>query len=185
MVKSKRNGFIRPITGDTDYLYDAFISYADQDCDFVHNQLLKNIEADGNLKCCIHKRDFVPGNDIATNITSAIHNSRKAVVIMSHNFLDSYWCSFEYNTARMESVYSRKKENMIIMVFIEQMAAKDLPLNTLMMSTEMLCSGINWWKAYHLRQYELNKVILELYLNVSLLTMKLVRFFPRDHCRSN
>jgi Leucine-rich repeat (LRR) protein len=110
------------------YTYDAFISYEDEDRFFVHEDLLKMLEEESGFKLCIHKRDFLPGVDISENITSAIHNSRKVIVIMSHNYLDSYWCMFEYNMSRLESIYSRNKENILYLVFLEQLSAKDLPL---------------------------------------------------------
>ncbi|CAG2230392.1 unnamed protein product [Mytilus edulis] len=131
MVKSKHQGYIKPMQDDNDYLYDAFISYADDDGTFVHSKFLKHVEEEGQIICCVHKRDFTPGKEIATNITSAIHNSRKTVVIMSRNFLASNWCLFEFNMAKMESIYSRSNENIILLVFIEQLSSKDLPLNVL------------------------------------------------------
>ncbi|XP_052078471.1 toll-like receptor 4 [Mytilus californianus] len=116
---------------DSQYEYDAFISYDNSDRFFVHDKLLPCLEREAGLKLCIHKRDFLPGNDIAGNITSAIHNSRKVVIVMSHNYLDSYWCMFEYNMAKVESIYSRNKENILFLVFLEQMSPKDLPMMVL------------------------------------------------------
>ena len=110
------------------YTYDAFISYEDKDRFFVHENLLKMLEEESGFKLCLHKRDFLPGVEIAENITSAIHNSRKVIVIMSQNYLDSYWCMFEYNMSRVESIYSRNKENILYLVFLEHISAKDLPL---------------------------------------------------------
>ncbi|CAC5388422.1 unnamed protein product [Mytilus coruscus] len=115
------------------YMYGAFVSYADEDRMFVHNTLLQKLEVENDIQLCLHKRNFLPGNDIATNITSAIHNSRKTLVIMSYNFLKSYWCMFEYNMARMESIYERRNENVLFLMFYEQMSSKDLPLNVLEM----------------------------------------------------
>ncbi|CAC5412712.1 unnamed protein product [Mytilus coruscus] len=131
IVKGKHHGQIKPFETDDDFLYDAFVSYADEDDTFVYTKFLKYLEDDRNIRCCVHKRDFLAGNDIATNITSAIHNSRKTVVIMSHHFLESDWCLFEFNMAKMESIYARSKENIILLVFLEQISSKDLPLNIL------------------------------------------------------
>ncbi|XP_071181344.1 toll-like receptor 4 [Mytilus edulis] len=146
IVKGKHHGQIKPLRTDDDFQYDAFVSYADEDETFVHRKFLKYLEDDRNIRCCVHKRDFLAGNDIATNIsnfghhdwliklsylTSAIHNSRKTVVILSQHFLQSDWCLFEFNMAKMESIYSRSKENIILLVFLEQIASKDLPLNIL------------------------------------------------------
>jgi hypothetical protein len=35
---------------------------------------------------------------------------------------------FEYNMSRVESIYSRNKENILYLVFLEHISAKDLPL---------------------------------------------------------
>ncbi|CAC5391066.1 unnamed protein product [Mytilus coruscus] len=113
------------------YMYDAFVSYANEDDTFVHHKLLNNLEKTGGIQLCLHRRNFLPGNDIATNITSAIHNSRKTIVIMSSNYLSSYWCMFEYNMAKMESIYERNCENILFLVFYEQISACDLPLKIL------------------------------------------------------
>ncbi|XP_052076850.1 toll-like receptor 4 [Mytilus californianus] len=116
---------------DSQYEYDAFVSYDNNDRFFVHDKLLPCLEREAGLKLCIHKRDFLPGNDIAGNITSAIHNSRKVIIVMSQNYLDSYWCMFEYNMAKVESIYSRNKENILFLVFLEQMSPNYLPMMVL------------------------------------------------------
>ena len=47
---------------------------------------------------------FSPGNYIAENILHAIRNSKKIVIVLSNDFLDSNRCMYEFNTARMESI---------------------------------------------------------------------------------
>lgn len=133
MVKNKYHGQNSNTSAENEriYAYDAFISYADNDRFFVHEQFLKKLEDESGLNLCLHKRDFLPGNDIAANITTAIHDSRKVVIIMSQHFLKSYWCMFEYNMARIESIYSRNKENILFLVFLEELSSKDLPLMVL------------------------------------------------------
>uniref|UniRef100_K1QC90 Toll-like receptor 13 n=1 Tax=Magallana gigas TaxID=29159 RepID=K1QC90_MAGGI len=69
--------------------------------------MAKELENKG-FKVRIHDRDFIPGVDIAENITIAIHNSRRIILIMTSDFLKSQWCMFELNMARMESLYSRE-----------------------------------------------------------------------------
>ncbi|XP_052079414.1 toll-like receptor 4 [Mytilus californianus] len=133
IVKVKYSSLYSENEEEYSYMYGAFVSYADEDRTFVHNTLLQKLEVENGIQLCLHKRNFLPGNDIATNITSAIHNSRRTLVIMSHNFLKSYWCMFEYNMARMESIYERRNENVLFLMFYEQMPSSDLPLNVLEM----------------------------------------------------
>ncbi|XP_076113774.1 toll-like receptor 4 [Mytilus galloprovincialis] len=113
---------------DLSYDFDAFVSYADENQNFVHDKFINHVEGDGELRVCAHKRDFLVGKDIAANITDAIHRSRKTVCIISNNFLNSYWCMFEFNMARMESIYSRDGENIVYLIFLEQIPTNTLPL---------------------------------------------------------
>ena len=128
MTKNKYQNLSRKQSDDEQYEYDAFISYEEEDAAFVHNHLLLNLEEDAKLKLCIHKRDFQPGKDITANITSGIRNSRNVVAILSKTYLESYWCMFEYNMARMEGIYSRDCENMFILVSLVDLSEINLPL---------------------------------------------------------
>ncbi|XP_061165672.1 toll-like receptor 4 [Saccostrea echinata] len=109
------------------YRFDAFISYADQDGKFVA-KLVNKIENEHNLRLCIHDRDFIPGTGIMDNITNAIHCSRRTVCIMTSHFLNSYWCMFELNMARMETIYSRNGGNVLFLIILEKKAMKNIPL---------------------------------------------------------
>ncbi|XP_048749352.2 toll-like receptor 4 [Ostrea edulis] len=114
------------VIGESSYCFDAFVSYADKDRRFVID-LVKRLEKEYNLKLCIHHRDFIPGTDIADNITNAIHCSRQTVCFITSHFIESYWCMFELNMARMETVYSRNGENVLFLVVLEKGAIKKLP----------------------------------------------------------
>ncbi|XP_061165526.1 toll-like receptor 4 [Saccostrea echinata] len=114
--------------GEDSFYFDAFVSYADKDRIFVID-LVKRLEVEFNLRLCIHHRDFIPGTGIADNITNAIHHSRKTVCVISSQFLQSYWCMFELNMARMEAIYSRNGENVLLLVALEKDAMKKLPFS--------------------------------------------------------
>nr|XP_022314032.1 toll-like receptor 4 isoform X1 [Crassostrea virginica] len=111
------------------YESDAFISYADSQRAFVVN-MARRLENNG-LNICIHDRDFVPGVDIAENITNAIHNSRQIVFVITPAFLKSYWCMFELNMARMESIYTRGGENIMLLVLLDNDVIKEMPRSLL------------------------------------------------------
>jgi toll-like receptor 13 len=76
------------------YTYDAFVSYSNVDEDrlWVHYVLLKKLEKEFGFRLCIHHRNFPGGVYIGDNIEKAIRSSRKVVLIMSENFLQSHWC---------------------------------------------------------------------------------------------
>ena len=86
-------------TDGTSYKYDAFVLYSSIDADrlWVHYKLRSELENVFGFRLCIHHRDFPPGLDIIDNIEDAIHSSRKVLVIMSENFVNSDWCIEEVN----------------------------------------------------------------------------------------
>ncbi|CAC5370817.1 unnamed protein product [Mytilus coruscus] len=127
MTRSKYKRY-RPILDDGHYTFDAFISYSDEERNFIFKNIIPNLEQKESLNLCIHHRDFLPGEDITQNITNAIHESRKTVCIITRSFLDSYYCMFEFNMARMESIYSRGGQNILFLVFLEQIRPSELPL---------------------------------------------------------
>lgn len=118
----------KPQNIDHNFSYDAFIAYADEDKSFIVKECIPILEVQGGMEICIHQRDFLPGEEITNNITNAIHESRKTICIITRSFLDSYYCMFEFNIARMESIYSRGGTNILLLVFYDQLRAQDLPL---------------------------------------------------------
>ena len=98
------------------YKYDAFISYAGDDLLFVKNELIVELEDKFAYSLCIHQRDFVPGHYVAENILHAIKDSKTTIAVLSNNFLDSRWCIYEFNMARMESIYSRHGHKVVLCI---------------------------------------------------------------------
>ncbi|VDI42691.1 Hypothetical predicted protein [Mytilus galloprovincialis] len=127
MTRHKYNIF-KSIQSSTTYKYDALISYANEETDFIVNEVIPNLERDESMKLCVNQRNFVPGEDITQNIINGIHQSRFTICILTPSFLDSYYCMFEFNMARMESIYSRDGQNILFLVFYKQLRPKDLPL---------------------------------------------------------
>ena len=120
IAKAKYIGY-QPIH-DSDsqtYQYDAFVSYANEDGDFVKNIMVRNLEDEHGLRLCVHERDFTPGRPIAENIIQAIMNSRRTLVLLSKNFLKSKWCRYEFDMARIEGIYSREGESILFVVMYE------------------------------------------------------------------
>ena len=69
---------------------------------------------------CLHQKDFLPGSYIAENILKAIKRSRIILTVLSPAFLDSKWCMYEFNMARMEGIYGRDGENVVFVVMYEE-----------------------------------------------------------------
>ncbi|BFZ00797.1 hypothetical protein BsWGS_03836 [Bradybaena similaris] len=87
------------------FVYDVFISYDSQDVRFVSQCLAPELE-NRALKLLIHSRDFVAGTYIASNIVMAVAESRKTLVVLTRNLLESTWCNYEIQMATMEAVHT-------------------------------------------------------------------------------
>ncbi|KAH3893737.1 hypothetical protein DPMN_017887 [Dreissena polymorpha] len=112
------------------YQFDAFISYAEDNTRFILDDVIPRLETE-NVSLCLHQRDFLPGNAISDNIIHAIQSSRRTVVILSIAFLRSKWCMYEFNMARMESIYSRGEDISLVIVMLEPVPNSTLPLEML------------------------------------------------------
>ncbi|KAH9492384.1 hypothetical protein Btru_026409 [Bulinus truncatus] len=87
------------------FRYDVFISYAYQDEEFILDHILPELTK-RELKALVHGRDFAIGEFIASNIVTAVKESRKTLVVLTRDLLRSTWCNFELQMANMESVHT-------------------------------------------------------------------------------
>ncbi|XP_063429979.1 toll-like receptor 4 [Mytilus trossulus] len=127
MFKRQYFGGYEPLHVNQNYAFDAFISYADHDRQFVINRLIE-LEQKKGKRLCIHHRDFIPGNEIAENIINGIHHSKKTICVITREFLRSTWCNYEFNIARTEGICSRERENIIIVILMEDIPFKEIPI---------------------------------------------------------
>ncbi|KAL3286152.1 hypothetical protein HHI36_000664 [Cryptolaemus montrouzieri] len=95
--------------------YDVFISYSHKDEEFVLNDLLPELETGPYpYKVCLHYRDWIPGDFIADNIASSVVNSKRTLVVLTPNFLESVWGKMEFRAAHTEAMKERR--NRVILV---------------------------------------------------------------------
>ena len=121
IAKARYTGYLPLRVSDSEtFQYDAFVSYANEDQDFVKNEMIRKLEDEYGLSLCIHERDFTPGRYIAENIIQAVKTSRRTIILLSKNFLKSKWCRHEFNMARMEGIYSRSGENVLFIIMYEE-----------------------------------------------------------------
>ncbi|XP_012946304.1 toll-like receptor 4 [Aplysia californica] len=103
----------REKTKEEEFQFDVFISYASPDEQFVLRSVVPELTRRG-VKPHVHGRHFTAGDYIASNIVSAVKNSRKTLVILTEQMLDSYWCTYELQMANLESVHSGRR----VLVFL-------------------------------------------------------------------
>ncbi|KAK4873975.1 hypothetical protein RN001_013335 [Aquatica leii] len=79
----------------TNYQYDAFVSYSNEDKNFVVRlvAMLENFEP--FLKLCVYERDFEVGSVLSDTVLSSIEQSRMTILIISDSYARSEWCRWE------------------------------------------------------------------------------------------
>jgi Leucine-rich repeat (LRR) protein len=110
---------------DKIFNYDIFISYSDNDRDWVLNSLLPNLESKSKVNVCLHERDFQVGIGILENIISSIDRSRCILLVISQSFLCSQWCQFELHLAQHRLLETRREE--LLLLFLEEIPRMKRP----------------------------------------------------------
>lgn len=76
------------------YDYDVFIHYSTADKAWVRGELLTRLQKAG-LRVCIDYEDFRPGAPAIKEIKRAAMTSRKTLLVLTPNYLESGWTEFE------------------------------------------------------------------------------------------
>ncbi|KFQ34142.1 Toll-like receptor 4, partial [Merops nubicus] len=102
--------------GDT---YDAFVIHSSKDQEWVIKELVEPLErGKPPFQLCLYYRDFLPGVPIVTNIIQeGFLSSRNVIAVISTDFLESKWCSFEFDIAQSWQLVEGKAG--IIMIVLE------------------------------------------------------------------
>lgn len=96
-----------------EFKYHAFIIYSQEDSHWVNDHLLPFLEGRHHLKCCLHYRDFTPGKPFQESMAESVYNSYKIIAVLSNNFLNSNYCSYELNIAKYR-LLNRRDESLIV-----------------------------------------------------------------------
>lgn len=106
--------------------YDAFISYSEQDSEWVENIMVEMLEqSNPPLKLCLHKRDFMPGKWIVDNIIDSIEKSSKTLFVLSENFVRSEWCKYELDFSHFR--FFDENNDTAILILLESIPTKTIP----------------------------------------------------------
>ena len=117
------------------YKYDAFICFAEEDLNYVRDELIPLLEP--KYKLCIYYRDFLVGDDIAEAIIDVIENSAVTIIILSKSFVNSRWGRFEFKQAHFNAMQTGQ---ILVVVVVD-----DKVLN---MKLDLVLKSILFSKAY-------------------------------------
>lgn len=107
---------------DMDRIYDAYVCYAHNDEAYVRTKLVHELEP--HFKLCLHQRDWNVGELINHQIYNSVRNSRRTIIVLSHNFLASHWCNIEFEVALNKAIEDRV--NRLIVIMLEDIAPESL-----------------------------------------------------------
>ncbi|KAL8589278.1 hypothetical protein ACOMHN_039921 [Nucella lapillus] len=114
----------RQQTPQQEFRFDAFISFSAEDSAFVEGELKQQLEENYGLRLCIHTRDFIPGQYIASNIVKSVQGSRRMLVLLTRALLASDWCHYELQMALMEGVHAGR--DVLLFLLYENVPAEEL-----------------------------------------------------------
>ncbi|XP_049302844.1 protein toll-like [Bactrocera dorsalis] len=116
---------IRECELDKHKTFDAFISYAHQDADFVNHTLLPQLEqCEPPFRVCTHERNWLAGAYIPEQIIESVDQSRRTIIVLSQHFIESDWARMEFRTAHQCSLNEGRAR--IIMIKYGEITKTDL-----------------------------------------------------------
>ncbi len=92
--KTYSRGWRQPTSGITMAKFDVFISYSSLDKQWVRDWLKPRLEQE-SLAVCIDFRDFTIGPPSLVNMEEAVAESRKTILVLTPNWVESEWTNFE------------------------------------------------------------------------------------------
>ncbi|XP_067216689.1 protein toll-like [Linepithema humile] len=127
---------------DEEKLYDAFVSYSHDDHSFIINELVPKLENGPTLyKLCLHYRDCSIHECALDVIARSVQNSRRTIIILSPNFLDSVWGMMEFRVAYCQAL-SEGRAKMILILYDDIGLLSDLDEELKVIITMSTC--IQW-----------------------------------------
>ncbi len=96
--------------------FDAFVSYCEEDRQWVFDVFVPKVEKEKNYHVCLHERDFQVGKDIEENIVAAMEKSSNIVLLVSRSFVESKWCQYEVNFAHRQLLCPSSEKKVIVVL---------------------------------------------------------------------
>lgn len=87
------------------YKYDAFVSYCNDDREFVIDMINHLETQPPYLKLCVYERDFEIGSFISESVISNINESKYVILVISNGFAKSQWCRWETQLAEYHRIF--------------------------------------------------------------------------------
>lgn len=95
---------------DREKLYDGYVCYSPKDEEFVLQSIVAELEhGSPSFQLCLHYRDLHQPSQYMQNmhVIEAAEASRRVILVLSRNFLQTEWSRFEFRQALHEALKGR------------------------------------------------------------------------------
>ncbi|KAH7941039.1 hypothetical protein HPB49_009442 [Dermacentor silvarum] len=103
---------------DTEKLFDVFVSFSSKDADWIHEQIIPGLEANG-FSYCTYERNFKGGYLLQDIIRDAVTCSRRTLLVLTQNFVASEWCRLEFRLAHQRAL--KDNVNRLVIVLVDEL----------------------------------------------------------------
>ncbi|XP_008560798.1 toll-like receptor 7 [Microplitis demolitor] len=100
---------------DKERLYDGYFCYSPKDEDFVLHSLAVELEhGPSGLRLCLHHRDLPCLRAAAPVVLEAAEASKRVIIVLTRNFLQTEWSRFEFRAAVHEALRGRPGQLVVV-----------------------------------------------------------------------
>ncbi|CAC5380877.1 unnamed protein product [Mytilus coruscus] len=124
LYRVKKKGFSLISNGETDYKFEAYVIYCDNDLQWIRKKLLEKIENESGISLCIRDRDFEVGKVYVENIIEKMTASRRIILVISHDMVKSDWCLFESRIAQEKCL--NMESDALISLMVEDVSEENI-----------------------------------------------------------
>ncbi|KAM8707445.1 hypothetical protein ACLKA7_011518 [Drosophila subpalustris] len=94
---------------------DGFVAFSHVDLQLVPEYVEKLERGPRQYRLCFYQRDWQIGESIPACILSSIKDSKRVIILMTNNFINSSWGLFEFRTAIKATSMHRDKRLIVIL----------------------------------------------------------------------
>jgi hypothetical protein len=111
---------------DREKLYDAYVAYSVKDEAWVSQVLASELtQTESPLRLLLHYKEFGATSYISDTIVEAVECSKRTIIVLSKNFVQSEWARFEFKSA-LHAALRGKNKGRLVAVTLGDLPTRDL-----------------------------------------------------------
>ncbi|XP_061187160.1 toll-like receptor 1 [Saccostrea echinata] len=121
------------------FQFDAFVSYAEEDYHLACTTLYRELVRLG-FQISLPDKDFIPGISKAEQLLQCIDDSRKVIIVVTENFLESGWDSYVVQMVVTHAFHNNRQKSIIVII------KDDIPVERIPKDLRYI-----WWSIISIR----------------------------------